>query len=64
MKNRKAIVTTSIVLIVLSPFVAYEAFLFVAHDFSPDYSEIDSCLDAGGKWDYETRVCRSQGGGG
>ena len=57
MKNRKAIIAISIGLIVLSPFIAYEAFLFVIHGFNRDYNKIDRCLDSGGKWDYENRVC-------
>lgn len=31
--------------------------LLVAHDFSPDFLAIDSCLDAGGRWDYAHRRC-------
>lgn len=37
----------------------YLGFLFVAHDFSPDFLHIDACLDNGGRWDYDRRVCDS-----
>jgi hypothetical protein len=33
------------------------AFLFVAHGGSRDFLSIDSCLDTGGRWNYETRTC-------
>lgn len=38
--------------------VAYEAALFVVHDFSWDYSSIDRCFDRGGAWSYSERTCR------
>ena len=57
MKNRKIIIATSIGLLILSPFLAYEVFLFCIHEFNPDYNKIDRCLDRGGKWDYENRIC-------
>lgn len=38
-------------------FLAYEAFLFAAHDFNPDYSLIDQCLDQGGAWNYMESTC-------
>ena len=25
--------------------------------FEPDFLHIDSCLDAGGRWDYDARIC-------
>ena len=56
-KKPKVILAISAILLVISPFIAYEAFLFYAHDFSPDYKSIDRCLDSGGRWDYENRVC-------
>lgn len=40
--------------------IAYEAALFVAHDFDPDYSHIDRCLDRGGVWNYAERACEHQ----
>ena len=51
----KAIIAVG--LLILSPFIAYEAFLFWAYDFNPDYNKINPCLGAGGKWDYENWVC-------
>jgi len=41
-------------------FAAYETALFVAHDFNPDYSAIDGCLDSGGSWDYSNRICNGR----
>ena len=37
----------------------YLGLLFVAHDLSPDFLHIDTCLDHGGRWDYDRRVCDS-----
>ena len=31
--------------------------LFAAHESNPDFLDIDSCLDDGGMWNYETRAC-------
>ena len=31
--------------------------LFAVHGGNPDFLDIDSCLDDGGMWNYETRVC-------
>jgi hypothetical protein len=53
----KATIVIVLGLILLSPFLAYEAFLFWAHDFDPDYNKIDECLDRGGIWDCENRTC-------
>lgn len=56
MKTRtKAVIAAG--LLILSFLIAHEALLFWVHDFNPDYRKIDRCLDAGGKWDYENRVC-------
>ena len=35
----------------------YVGVLFMLHDFNPDFLGIDSCLDGGGRWDYEKRTC-------
>jgi hypothetical protein len=54
------------VLIVISAFIwgsvfliviVYFTALFIAHDGNPDFLSIDSCLDAGGKWNCTTRAC-------
>jgi hypothetical protein len=31
--------------------------LFAVHGGNPDFLDIDSCLDDGGVWNYETRRC-------
>ena len=31
--------------------------LWIAHDFHPDFMKIDSCLDSGGHWNYESQEC-------
>ena len=46
-----------IVLVIVSPVLLYHAFLFAAHDFNRYVLQIDSCLDAGGSWDYEKQEC-------
>lgn len=46
-----------IAVMVVITFVIYLAFLFIAHRGNPDFLSIDSCLDAGGQWNYETRAC-------
>lgn len=35
----------------------YIVLLWVGHDFSPHFMKIDSCLDRGGKWDYQENRC-------
>ena len=35
------------------------ATLWVLHDYNPDFLKIDSCIDAGGTWNYETRECEN-----
>jgi hypothetical protein len=37
----------------------YMALLFIAHDFNPDFLGIDACLDHGGRWNDDRRVCDS-----
>ena len=37
--------------------ITYYSFLFVIHDFSGDFLKIDSCLDDGGRWNYDDRNC-------
>ncbi len=56
MSKRKALIL--IVSIPLTIFLAYEVFLFWAHDFNLDFESIDRCLDGGGCWDYQDRICR------
>jgi hypothetical protein len=56
MSKRKVwIILISIPLTIL---FVYEAFLFWAHDFNTDYYSIDRCLDNGGCWDLQDRICR------
>ncbi len=40
----------------------YIGALYMAHDFNPDFMKIDSCLDSGGRWNYETRSCDHEEG--
>jgi len=35
----------------------YFAFLFIAHGGNHNFLSIDSCLDGGGRWNYEMRMC-------
>ena len=56
MGKRKVLIL--FVSIPLTIVLAYEVFLFWAHDFNPDYGLIDRCLDGGGCWDYQDRICR------
>jgi len=37
--------------------LGYYGVLFLALGRSPDFLDIDSCLDAGGMWNYATRTC-------
>ena len=54
---RLALVTSAILgTLVLVP-LFYLVALFVAHDVSADFLDIDRCLDRGGRWEYERRVC-------
>jgi hypothetical protein len=50
-------------IVVASPFcfiLFYFVALWVAHDFNPRFLKIDSCLDSGGKWNYEQNVCEHE----
>jgi hypothetical protein len=38
-------------------YIPYTTALWVVHDFNPDFREIDSCLDGGGRWNYESAEC-------
>lgn len=49
--------STAVVTFLCSLFLAYTVFLWVISDFSPDFLSMNSCLDAGGRWDYEARAC-------
>ncbi len=37
----------------------YFVLLFVLHDFNPDFLNVDRCLDSGGRWNYQLRLCES-----
>ena len=56
MKKIAIIVTMALAAMLLVPLALYLGLLFLAHDCNPDFLKIDSCLDAGGRWDYENRV--------
>ena len=50
-----------IIVITLSLFVftvlLYQIFLFISYRYNPEFLKIDSCLDNGGKWDYNNNYC-------
>ena len=50
---RLAVVAAAILLMM----ALYFGSLFIAHGGNRDFLAIDACLDAGGRWDYERRVC-------
>lgn len=31
--------------------------LYAIHGFSPDFLEINKCVESGGRWNYKTRSC-------
>ena len=31
--------------------------LYAIHGFSPDFLEINNCVESGGRWNYKTRRC-------
>lgn len=35
----------------------YSLMMFLTHDSNPDAIKIDTCLDQGGAWDYDKRIC-------
>ena len=49
MKQKKAIILTIGLLMILSGFWAYPKI--------EEFFQIDSCLDKGGRWDYENQLC-------
>ena len=50
-------IAVMVVITLFITIVIYFAFLFVAHGGNRDSLSIDSCLDAGGRWNYQTRTC-------
>ena len=40
---------------------SYELLLWAAHDWHPQFQEIDHCLDLGGMWQYEADGCVASG---
>ena len=60
MKNISFVFIISTLLIVMTLLICnflYMCFLFVGHEFNPDFFKIDSCLDNGGKWNYDNKIC-------
>lgn len=57
--NRPSLIASIILGIAALAFVvvAALAILWRAHGFNPDFLEIDACLDRGGRWDYQARIC-------
>ncbi|MBU2709150.1 hypothetical protein KCM76_24355 [Zooshikella marina] len=55
-----------ILLIVMSLFIgtialimlAMTGFIYWTFDFHPDALQIDTCLDAGGAWNYQLHQCK------
>jgi len=37
--------------------LTYDRFLFYSYGKHPKYQEIDTCLDAGGRWNYKVNHC-------
>jgi hypothetical protein len=37
--------------------VGYFFSLYAIHGFSPDFLEINNCVESGGRWNYKTRRC-------
>ena len=37
--------------------VGYFFSLYAIHGFSPDFLEINKCVESGGRWNYKTRRC-------
>jgi hypothetical protein len=47
-----------IILVFVLTVIIYDRFLFYSFEKNPAYHEIDSCLDAGGRWNYQDSVCK------
>ena len=52
----KKIIFTLIVVIFFL-LASYSVFLFFTYDGDSDFLKIDSCLDRGGRWEYDLRSC-------
>jgi len=48
LKNKKIILIVVVIVAALTVYLVFSDFL-----------KIDRCLDSGGKWNYETKVCES-----
>jgi hypothetical protein len=45
-----AITVPVIVLLFMAMILAQEFYIWASHDFSPDYSDIQTCIETGGRW--------------
>jgi len=54
-KNLKVLITVATIPLALV--FLYLGFLFLAHDFNPNFLDIDRCLDSGGMWNYGKNIC-------
>jgi hypothetical protein len=39
------------------PLIVSMLVLWKMHEFNPDFLKIDACMDAGGRWNDETKCC-------
>lgn len=51
------IIVAVVVSIPILLIAAYNLALWPSTGFNPDYAKIDTCLDLGGRWNYEIRAC-------
>lgn len=38
--------------------VIFEFYVWRMHDYAPNYSTIQTCIETGGSWDYDDKVCQ------
>lgn len=48
LKNRNLTLIFVVIFVALTSYIVFS-----------DFFKIDNCLDSGGKWNYETKVCES-----
>lgn len=58
MKWRMLTILSSLLTLMVLPFVGYEFYRYASADFNKDYISIYNCTERKGCWDFRDRICR------
>jgi heme/copper-type cytochrome/quinol oxidase subunit 2 len=53
-------IAVMVILTIVITVLIYFAFLFISHGGNRNFLSIDSCLDGGSRWNYETWTCEGR----